>query len=113
MTTSRILVLYSKSLFAQGIEKVLKKLEGLEVIGIDLDKPAAIEQIAGLEPDAVIVDSADLPAHNSALILQLLRETPSVKVLCLSITDGSVDIYRKQRFVASKAEELVDALQKG
>ncbi|TAK33695.1 MAG: response regulator transcription factor [Chloroflexota bacterium] len=113
MMTSRVLVLYSKSLFAQGIEKVLKKLEGLDVIGIDLDQPAAMEHISDLEPDAVIVDSADLPAHNSALILRLLRETPSVKVLCLSINDGTVDIYRKQRFVASKAEELVEALQKG
>ena len=113
MSTRRVLVLYSKSLFAQGIEKLLRKVEGLEIIGIDLDKPAAIEEISALTPDAVIVDTADLPARGSALILQLLRDNSSVKVLCVSVVDGSMDIYRKQHFVVSKAEELVEALQRG
>ena len=113
MATRRVLVLYSRSLFAQGIEKLLRKVEGLETIGIDLDRPEAIEQICDLRPDAVIVDTADLPARGSALILQLLRDNSSVEVLCLSVLDGSMDIYRKQHFVVNRAEELVEALQKG
>ncbi|MDA8189702.1 MAG: hypothetical protein M0T85_16300 [Dehalococcoidales bacterium] len=110
MANRRILVLYSKSLLAQGVENLLRKSEGLEVIGVDLEQRDAVRRIGTLQPEVVIVDGDDLPVYGGSLILQLLREHPSVKVLCISVNGNTVDIYRKSQMAVTRADELVAAI---
>lgn len=112
MDKRRILVLYSKSLLAQGVENLLKKTDGLEVIGIDLEKKEAVNEINQLNPEAVIIDGDDIPAGGGALILQVLRENPSVKVFCISTNGSNVDVYRRSQVSVTRADELVAAISK-
>lgn len=111
MDKRRILVLYSKSLLAQGVANLLKRDEGLEVIGIDLEKNGSMSNINELRPEAVIIDGDDIPAGSGALILQVLRGNPSVKVLCISVNGSNVDIYRKSQVCITRADELVAAIR--
>lgn len=110
MAKRRILVLYGKSLLAQGVENLLKKSEGLEVIGVDLTQQGAVARVSALRPEVVIVDGDDVPAYGGSLILQLLRENPSAKVLCISVNGSDVDVYHKSQVSVTRAEELLAAI---
>ncbi len=110
MAKRRILVLYGKSLLAQGVENLLKKSDGLEVIGVDMNQQGAVKRVSMLHPEVVIVDGDDMPANGGTLILQVLRENPSVKVLCISVNGSNVDIYRKSQVSVTQADELVAAI---
>lgn len=113
MAAHRVLVIYSRSLLAQAVESLLKRAKGLEVIGMDMDKQEVRERIPALHPEAVIVDRVDIPAPTSGLILELLRDNPSAKVLCLNMADSYVDIYSRRQLAVTKSEDLVRVLCRG
>ncbi len=110
MAKRRILVLYSKSLFAQGVENLLKRNEGLEVIGVDMLQKGTARRINTLQPEVVILDGDDHPEAGASLILQVLRENPSIRVLCISLNGTNVDIFRKSQICVTQADELVAAI---
>ena len=110
MAMRRILVLYGKSLLAQGVEQLLKRAGGLEVIGVDLDRRGAMGEISTLHPEVVIVDGDDVSANAGSLILQVLRENPSVKVFCISVSGSNVDVYRKSQVSVTETDQLLAAI---
>ncbi len=110
MSNRRIMVLYGKSLFAQALQNLLKKREGLEVIGLDLDKTEVSMQVASLHPEAVIIDCDDLNVYGRSLILQVLNESPDAKILCVTVNGNNVDIYRKKQVEITKTDELVEVI---
>jgi len=106
----RVVVLRGLSLLTEGVQRLCSKMEGLEVVGVDLAQPGAWESIAALHPETVIVDSVDLKRARGEL-LELLRESPQVRVLCLDMASATVDVYRRQRLVIDTLRELMQLLQ--
>ncbi len=113
MTDRRIVVIYRKSLLAQGLEALLKRTAGLEVVGMDFEREDAAQHIAVFHPEAVIVDVDELGIVGKTLIMQVLQENPSVKVFCLSINGNNVDVYQRRQMAVTKADELVEAIRRG
>ena len=109
MAAKRIFVLYKNSLFAQGIESLLREKPELEVVGIDLDREKA-GWTHGV-PDAVVVDMNDDQANWVGLLSQVLTKNPVVKVICVNSASPTVDIYRHSQLAASKVEDLVEAIR--
>lgn len=109
----RVLVLHYKSLFAQGIERLLTKVKGLQVESLELERDDVLEKVRRFQPGAIIVDVEDIRAFGDGLVLQILREDPRIRVVCLSTTDSKVDIYDRHQTVVGNTEELVKAVQVG
>lgn len=80
------------------------------MIGVDLEQRGAMQQISTLHPEVVILDGDDLPVYGGSLILRVLRDNPSVKVLCISVNANNVDIYRKTQVPVTQTDELVAAI---
>jgi DNA-binding NarL/FixJ family response regulator len=107
----RILVLYSQSLFAQGLQRLLEKSGDFEVIGVDLDLQDAVTSLRANHPDAVLVDADDLNVGGKNLLVQVLSETPSVQLVCLTAVDGKVCLYRRELVPVTRSEDLLRALR--
>lgn len=112
MQRQRVLVLYSQSLFAQGLQRLLEKSSDFEVIGVDLDLEDAVKSIRALHPDAIVVDVDELSGGGRDLIVQVLRETPSLQLVCLTAMDGKVNVFRREQAPVLRAEDLLEALRK-
>lgn len=112
MTSRRVAVLYALSLLAEGVEAVLKRTKRFEVVGMDLKQEEVWQRLRSFHPDVVIVDRADLGQADGALILQLLRSEPSVKLVCLNMEGRDMDIYSRRVSAIASSEELLHALER-
>ena len=101
----RVFILSSHSLFSQGVENLLRRETGLEIVGRETDEEKAIERIKELRPDVVILDSDD-PA-----VIRILREQLGSKVIGLNLQDNTICIYRGEQRVVKEVKDLVEAIE--
>ncbi len=85
----RVLIVDDQELFAAGIEIILKGpgSDGIEVVGIAGNGKEAVQQVARLKPDVVLMD-VRMPEMDGVQATQLIADRhPSVKVLMLTTFD--------------------------
>lgn len=112
MARRQVLILYRGSLLAQGVESLLRNEKGLDIASLQMDKEEKPAGYAvGLTPDVIILDTCDLGGQARLSVLGLLEEHPKAKVICLNPEDGKVEVYRKDQRVATRREELVEAIR--
>lgn len=111
MTRRQVLILYRGSLLAEGIQSLLRNEKGLDVTSLRMAGETPAFFGSELTPDVIIVDTCDLRGPKSLLVIQLLREHPRAKVICLNAEDSKVEVYRKDERTASKREDLVEAIR--
>ena len=107
----QVLVLEGLSLLTKGVATLLRQVEGLEVIEVDLDQPGAGGRVATEHPETVIVDRVDIEGAEEDLLLHLLQGGPKVKVLCLDIAGPVGELYQHQRLAIGDVQALMQALQ--
>ncbi|HEX9015764.1 MAG TPA: hypothetical protein VF960_07145 [Chloroflexota bacterium] len=112
MTRSRVFILYSHSLFARGVQSLLAREQEVDVVGVEKDDPAALEQIKALGPDVILVDSTARHDERCLTISEIFRESPGARVISLNLQEDGVDIYDKHRIVACGPIELVRAIRR-
>lgn len=108
---TRVLVLYSQSLFAQCLQRLLENAGDFEVTGVDFELQDAVAALRAGHPDAVVIDADDLNTAGRDLLVQLLRETASVHLVCLTAVEGKVTLYRRDQLPVTRSAELLDALR--
>ncbi len=107
----RVVVIYRRSLLAQGVAKLLSRMKDLEVIGLDLDEKEVVRRIASLHPETVVMDNGDL--HHSArnLILNLWQENPTTKFICLNMKKNQAEVLKQHLIGLNTVEDLVQAVK--
>ena len=55
MNSSRVFILTSQSLFAQGVQSLLSGQPGIQVVGVATISPAVFAQVQAAAPDVVII----------------------------------------------------------
>ncbi|HEY9657398.1 MAG TPA: response regulator transcription factor, partial [Allocoleopsis sp.] len=113
----RLLVVDDQILISQGLKAMLELEPELQVVGIADNGKAAIQQVAALHPDVVLMD-VRMPIMDGREATRLIcQQFPEVKVLVLSTFDD--DQYIKDSIRAGAkgyllkdmpSEELVQAI---
>lgn len=114
----RLLLVDDQSLICQGLQAVLNQEGDLQVVGFAENGQAAIEQVAFLQPDVVLMDIR-MPVMTGIEATRLLNEQfPNIKVLVLSTFDDDRDIAQSMRAGAKgyllkdmPAPELAEAIR--
>lgn len=111
-TSRRIMVLYRTSLLAQGLETLLRQVEGLEVAGVDLDRDrAVIATVEAYRPEAVLWDRGDIPAAGADLVFEILEKLPSSRIFCFTSDENGLTVYAKRDISLATFSDLVRELQ--
>lgn len=108
METHRIVLLSAHSLLSQGLVRLLRGTEGVELIG-----PLPLEgfrsaELAQHAPDLVLVagQDADDPAAK-ALLVELLQAFPDLPIAQIGLSAGnSVRVYTSRTLPASAGDLL-------
>jgi DNA-binding NarL/FixJ family response regulator len=106
----RIFMLSSHPLFSQGVESLLRRQTGLEIVGREADADKALERIKELRPDVVVLDSADL-RDPMPVVMRILREGVGAKVISLNLKDNTMHVYRGEQRVVKQVEDLVKVIK--
>jgi DNA-binding NarL/FixJ family response regulator len=114
----RLLLVDDQSLICQGLKAMLSLEADLEIVGIAHDGCAALEQVAALHPDVVLMD-VRMPVMDGREATRILsRQQPQVKVLVLSTFDDDQYIADAMRAGAKgyllkdmPSEELAQAIR--
>ena len=106
-----ILVLYRHSLLAEGVESLLRK-ENLRVVGMNLEDPEAVERVACLDQDAIVLlDTSETNSHPAINVPRVLLENPCAVVIALNSQDNKVEIFRKEERAIARLSDLVDIIK--
>ena len=112
MAGSRVFILYSHGLFARGVQSLLAREQGVEVVGVEKDDRGALRRIKDLSPDVILLDSSACRDEPCPAIAEIFQEAPGARVISISLQDNGVDIYDKHRITACGPEELVQAIRR-
>ncbi|MDZ8105745.1 MAG: response regulator transcription factor [Nostoc sp. DedQUE12a] len=114
----RLLLVDDQNLICQGLKAMLSLEPDLEVVGIANNGEVAIEQVAALQPDVVLMD-VRMPVMDGREATRTITEQyPQVKVLVLSTFDDDGYIADAMRAGAKgyllkdmPSEELAQAIR--
>ncbi|NJO80557.1 MAG: response regulator transcription factor [Cyanobacteria bacterium RM1_2_2] len=114
----RLLLVDDQTLICQGLKAMLSLESDLEVVGIAHNGMAAVEQVALLQPDVVLMD-VRMPVMDGREATRLIvQQHPLVKVLVLSTFDDDQYIADAMRAGAKgyllkdmPSEELAQAIR--
>ncbi len=87
--------------FRQGIRDVLNSQPGIAVVGESSDGEEALQMIAAVRPDVVLMD-VNLPTINGLQVTQQIKnDHPDVAIIILTAYDDEEQVYRAIRIGAS------------
>jgi DNA-binding NarL/FixJ family response regulator len=107
----RIFMLSSHPLFSQGVESLLCREAGLQIVGREMDLERGLDRIRELRPDVVIVDGVDRTRDPTPTVMRILRERLGTRVIGLNLQDNIVCIYRSEQRIARGVEDLLEAIE--
>jgi two-component system nitrate/nitrite response regulator NarL len=114
----KILVADDHPVVRKGLHSCLAKQERLKIVGEASDGDEALEKTRELSPDVVLMDIS-MPGMNGLAVTEVLRkESPTVKVLVLSVHNNRDYIFRiiqagAHGFISKEAppDELLRAIE--
>jgi DNA-binding NarL/FixJ family response regulator len=113
----RLLLVDDQVLISQGLKAMLELEPELQIVGIADNGEAAIQQVAALHPDLVLMDVRMPIMDGREATRQIRQQFPEVKVLVLSTFDDDQYIRDSMRAGAKgyllkdmPSEELVQAI---
>ena len=114
----RVLVVDDQTLFREALTTLLHVREEIQVVGAAADGAQALELVATLQPDVVLMDLR-MPILDGVATTRRLRvEHPEVHVLILTTFDGDDEVFPALRAGAvgyllkdATASRLVEAVQ--
>ncbi len=114
----RLLLVDDQTLICQGLKAMLSLESDLEVVGIAHNGMAAVEQVALLQPDVVLMDVRMPVMDGREATRSIVQQHPLVKVLVLSTFDDDQYIADAMRAGAKgyllkdmPSEELAQAIR--
>lgn len=109
MSKGRVAVLYTHSLFGEGLAQLLHGDERLSVTCLRADPARAPQEIRRIKPHAIIVEEAS----DEALMRDLLRDLPPALLIRVRLQDNVMDVYYSRQVVSACPEDLLEAIRLG
>lgn len=108
MNPTRVFIVASQPLFAQGVQSLLSGQPGIQVVGVATVGPDDFVQMQAATPDVVIIEAGG--EDQSRLVAQVLESLPGAKVIGLSLEDNRIHIYYQQMKQGRRVEDLLEAI---
>jgi DNA-binding NarL/FixJ family response regulator len=93
MTAIRVLIVDDQDVVRHGLGVILSHQAGIEVAGFAADGQEALEQVAQLRPDVVLMDLKMPRMNGIQATRQIVRQFPAVRVVVLTTYDGDEWVF--------------------
>ena len=97
MSAIRVLIIDDHTLFRSGINLLLQRQEGFEVVGEAGDGLEGVKRAKQLQPDVVLLD-LHMPGTSGLVTIPLLREeAPQTQIIMLTVSEDAEDLLEALR----------------
>ncbi len=111
MLKRRVLLLRAPSLLAEGIERLLREMEDVELIGPWDLEAQWMARLAEASPDIIVIAEEDAnAADTSSLINQVLQQHPDLPIVRIGMEQSTIRLYTS-RALPARTTELVDLIR--
>ena len=107
MNISRVFILASRPLFAEGVQSLLSGQPGIEVVGVAA--PDEFAQVQATTPDVVIIEAQG--KEQGRLVAQVLESIPDAKIISLTLEDNRIHTYYQQSKQGRRVEDLLETIR--
>jgi len=108
---SRILIFSTHPLFGQGVERLLRREAGLVVVGVESDVATALQKVAELKPDIVILDSNDPNCDPAPILAQILHSKSRATIIGLNLSDNIACVCSVEHTMVTDVSDLLDLVR--
>lgn len=119
METVRLLLADDHKMFRQGLREILERREGFEVVGEATSGRQALDRVAALQPDIVLLDIQMPEMDGVAVARQIAQSHPEVKVIMLTMYRQDQHLFEAIKAGArayllkdADADELIDVIER-
>jgi len=110
MSPTRVFILASQPLFAQGVQTLLSGQPGIQVVGVETVGPEMMARVQAAAPEVVIVEARG--EEQGRLVALVLESIAGARVIGLSPEDNRIHIYYQQMRQGRRVEDLLEAIAK-
>ena len=107
----RVLVVAETSMFEEGIEEILRREPGMEIVGRETDPGQAVQRIREALPDVVILTDGEAAKGIGAEVLGMVREGFHVRIVEVHVATNSLCVYCGEQQSIREVGDLVDAVK--
>ena len=108
MIPTRVFILASQPLFAQGVESLISGQSGMEIVGVATGGPDVLADVQASSPDVVVVGAK--AEDQGSLVAKVLDAVPGAKVVGLTPEDNRIHTYLQQSRQSRRVEDLLEAI---
>ena len=113
MSQIRVVILSSRSIFAEGVASRLRQhLETQDIDVIDIRQHTALASIVADHPSTVILDASDPEVVNGDWLDTLLSALPKLQVVCLDPLQDRMQVVTSRQGPVGQVDELIDIITK-
>lgn len=98
-------------MFSLGLENLLRQDKEIKILGQETDREKALRKVEDLKPDVVIVYIDDSQVGSRSFIIEILRISPTTKVIGLSLQNNSFYVYQVKQGETSSVDDLFKTLK--
>jgi DNA-binding NarL/FixJ family response regulator len=106
-----VLIVSKYPLFGQGVERLLRQELGMTVVGVESDVSAALQTVAELKPDIVILDSNDPNCDPAPILTHVLRGKERVTIIGLNLSDNLACMCGIEHRMVKDVSDLLDIVR--
>ena len=107
----QVYIFSTHPLFGECVETLLSGDEGVRIVGREKDLAQAIEQIRGLAPDVIIVDSNDFEASRALAMSYALKEGLPPRVVGLNVRDNKFFICKSEQGTIVELKDFIEKIK--
>jgi len=111
MLKRRVLLLRAPSLLAEGLERLLRQMEDVELIGPWDLNAQLLPRLSEATPDIILVAEEDADAADtSSLINRILGQHPDLPIVRIGMQQSTIRLYTS-RALPARTPELIDLIR--
>lgn len=109
---SRVVILSSQSIFAEGVAARLKQhLDGQSLLIVDTREPDALQRVIAAHPTAVILDVSDSETERSCSLGTLLDALPALTLIRLDPSQDQVQVVTSEQRAVHQVQDIVQVIK--
>ena len=105
-----VFVIAPHALLGEGVERLLGQRADMVAVGRAASVASAMEPLAKLRPDVVILESECAQCRLTSDVSHILQEGLAAKVITLSLQNNTMCIYSGERKEVRGIEDLFEAM---
>ena len=112
MSQIRVVILSSRSIFAEGVASRLRQhLETTDIDVIDIRQQTALDRVIDDQPSTVILDASDPEVADGGWLDTLLSALPKLQVVCLDPLQDRMQVVTSRQRPVGQVDELIDIIK--